>query len=813
MKKIISALLCAIMLTSTVVAASALQKNEDYFDTKLEHEFEVGDVNSDGEFDMRDSLDLRKYCAGLDALDENAADINADGKVNSADLLIIKKCNASLDDIYTYRDDASIDVFTIAGNDISEYSIVYDADAKYIDNMYYAADSLRKYINMGVGINLKVEAAPTAESKHNIFFVDVTKIDGLEEKLGIEGYQYEVKDGDLYIYGTRRGSWYAVFEIAEDYLGYRFYSDGMANIYASRTVDIPEGTYSERDPYLEFRVCRQGFSHNSADHHFFARRLNGTSINGCAEPFRGTLTGPEIANAHSYDYYWRMATGEVDVKYDGTNGVEYGAKYDAGFQQKEYEWNPCSTSDVVYGTLFRGLLEAIRYHSSWKTFHDTISASFSICDNPNYMCSCWNCRYISTNAVLDRDGTVGLGCGGAGLNLNLANRACRDIEAFYESWDEDGYWTGRPAGIEETGEIADDDWYSFGYGEAITDAYPGLKLYTILYDHTLPHELLLTDERYKNIIPEDNLIIMYCGNPCNNHLMGSGDCNGGLNTLKQSGEVDAEALKQWGQICKQTGTSIWFWYYPVNYNTNLSDSPNVFNLWYDFKWMVEECNITGFFYEGGGAGYLFEHLKSHLAAMLQWSIQKDENGDPVMMSYDEFVDCIKEYLYLFYGEGYEYIYEYVVMQDEAGNLNPCYVNNLDYPGDMFNYEYIGENYEYMRELVLKALAVAEGDEIYRIERLLVNCDFLGLSATFNAVMRDGTDEGAKAVFVERYEAMDSYIRSHGLNIGIYDINTITLDTSKSPMILYYQGGTWKAEWDDTWGWLGSDPSWGYAKPY
>ena len=365
MKKIISMLLCLVMLLSTVMSVSALTPNQTYFNTVWD-EIVVGDANGDGSVDMKDSLAMRQYCAGAETVSEKAADINCDGKVNAKDLLLIKRCNAELEDIGTYNSDKAVARFTIAGNDITEYSIVYDENAKYIENMYFSADSLRKYINIATGNNLKVAPQPTEESKHNIFFVDVTKVEGMEEKLGIESYQYEVRDGDVYIYGTRRGNMYAVFEIAEDVLGYRFYSDKQVNIVAQRTADLAEDTVVFRDPWLDYRVCRQGFggANNAADYHFFARRLNGTSINGYQEEYRGTLTGPQIANAHSYDYYWKMATGEVDVYYNGTNGGEYGAKYNAGFQQKEYEWNPCSTSDYDYATLFRGLLESIRYHTS-----------------------------------------------------------------------------------------------------------------------------------------------------------------------------------------------------------------------------------------------------------------------------------------------------------------------------------------------------------------------------------------------------------------------------------------------------------------
>ena len=124
-----------------------------------------------------------------------------------------------------------------------------------------------------------------------------------------------------------------------------------------------------------------------------------------------------------------------------------------------------------------------------------------------------------------------------------------------------------------------------------------------------------------------------------------------------NGQKDAESFAAWGQIAKQTGAQMWFWYYPVNYNTYLTDSPNIINIWYDFKYVVEECNVTGIFYEGGGAGYLFEKLKAHLATMLMWSFEKDENGNTVFMSFEEFCETMKEYLYIFYGDGYEYIYD------------------------------------------------------------------------------------------------------------------------------------------------------------
>ncbi|MBR6650071.1 MAG: DUF4838 domain-containing protein [Clostridia bacterium] len=797
MKKLLSFSLCLMMILSAAIPALALNKNESYFDTVADNSFTVGDANDDGMVNAYDSVEMKKYCVGMSEVNADGSDINSDGTVNAKDLLILKKCHAGVDSISNYEDDNVVDTFTIAGNDISKYSIVYHEDSKYIENIYFSADTLRKYIKIATGTNLNVGTEPVTEYK--IEFVDVTTIPGMEEKLHIENYYYEVVDGNLFIYGTRRGSLYSVFEIAEDYLGYRFYSDEYVYMNDARVVDIPEGTESYREPVIEYRFSGQCFSRDTADSHFFPRRLNGNQLYGCAEEYRGTLTGPEIANAHSYDYHWRMATGRVDVNYDGTNGAGYYEKYLAGEQKDGVSWNPCFTNDAVYGTLFRGLLESIRYHSSWKKFwEETTSVSFSICDNRT-VCTCTSCKYIMSSG---NDRLLGkrLECGEAGLNLYLANRACRDIQVYYED---------RPASTVEIGEKTSISEY--GYGEAITDYYPGLQIYTILYDHTPPHELLMTDPRYADIVPHENLIIMFCGNPCNNHYMGSGECGNNVNILGMNGKVDADSFKAWGDITKQTGTEMWFWYYAVNYNTYLSDSPNIINIWYDFKYVVEECNVTGIIHEGQSVGYLFEDLKAHMSTMLMWSFERDENGDIVFMSFEEFCETMKEYLKIFYGDGYEYIYDYIWMHDEAGNESGiCYVNNCDYPGDMFGYEYIRENYEEMRGLLTKALALAEGDQIRRIEQLIVGCDVLGHSACHKTWYLEGTEE-TRAVYTERYTWMYNYIKDNNMNVGLgKNVQDIALDYEKTPLVLYYSAGTWRAELNDEWVWTGSTPGWGYA---
>ncbi len=793
MKKIISSLLCCAMIGSMIISTAALTDNEAVLNHKTVGSFVLGDANGDGNVDMTDSVELKKACAGIAEVDSDAADINCDGIINAKDLLLLKKCNAGVDSLGNYDSNEAIDKLTIAGNDIADYSIVYHADAKYVENNYYAADTLRKYVEAATGVNLPVVTEATTE--HKIEMVDVTTIEGLEEELDIEGYKFEVKDSDLFIYGTRRGAMYAVFDILEDYLGYRFYFNYATYEYCDRVAEIPEGTSVAYYPWLMFRHSKQGF--HDAYGHYFASKLNGTQVSLPNDEAHGTLTGPHFLNAHSYNYYYQMATGAVDVEYDGVDGSVYEAKYNAGTHYDEKEWNPCLTDEYVYATLFRGLLETIRFKKGAKHIlrEETSAMSFSICDNGDY-CSCSGCRYIyGTGTTPDK--SERLNAGTVGIQIYCANKAARDITAYYE---------GRPASIEEYGDGQYSEW---GYGEAIKDYYPDLNIYTFVAGYSAPPANMLTDERYEELIPEDNLWVVFAGGPCNNHYMGTGECGDSLNNRGLNATAAHNALIEWSKIFKQTDAEMWYWYYPTNYNVNFADSPNIFNIYYDYKFCVEELGMTGLFYEGevDNDANNFESLKAHLSALLMYDFHRNKDGELEYMSFEEFCEAIKEYLYLDFGEGYEYIYEYIVMQDEAGNaLGKCYENNLDYPGDMFDYDYIHENYEYMRELVLKAMALAEGDQIKRCEYILVNCDFLGLSAHHKDYL-SSEDAEWKAEYEERYTWMFNYIRTNYRNLAYKwtkKISDFELDMSKSPMHLYLGGGSWDDE--SKWGWIGSYPT-------
>ena len=738
MKRILSILLLFAMLLSTFsISAAAWSETVD-------ENFSLGDVNGDGVVNASDELAMQKYLSGAgEAITRDAADIDADGNATAYDAYLLKQCLAGEKKLSDYEKDGygkALYSFSIGGVPVEEFCIVVPADTdKNTSNLYYAADELRKTTRIATGHNMEI-CFGTPSTGHAINFIKLSE----DSELGVEGYIYEVVDGQMNIYATRRGHMYATYEIAEDYLGYRFFTIDQTWLYKQRTLEIPDGTYMKRIPTLEFRITRQTAGHNT-ENFWFPRRLNGRGSSASDDEKHGTLTGAHFINAHSFGYYDRMYNG--NYKYYQNAGVPaeeieavmfeeaimstlkpgvptIQSRYTSGTNVDEYKWQPCFTSEDSYRQMFLGLLLTCKMITkewgSHKFKMGTSAMSFSICDNV-YFCQCANCCTLYATD------------GNAGGSVYIANRAIDDIQKYY----------------------------------------PGLKLYFIIYEHSIP----------ETIFPKKDLIVLYCGTACNNHYINSGECTPEGNILNGGSNIfDAASLKAWGDICRDTGAELWFWYYPVTYHYYLVGCPNIVNLYYDYKYLVEDCGVTGMFYEGGGEEYNFETLKEYLAAQLNWSPDMTE---------EEFFDHMQEYLYMYYGDGYADLAQFLELQDEAGNGAGCFINNFDRPRQMYDFKYIDAHYEEMRALLVaawdKAKATGTSAQRNRVETLLRCFDFLGLSCVHYRYYK-GDDAGLRETYMERYSAMYNYIKNNNMKIFSDDFTyTIpsTLSYEKDPMLQFY----------------------------
>ncbi len=751
MKKILSFLLCTVMLLGTIAgsAVNAAQYDPEVLDDDnlsitqaimKDNTFTLGDVNKDGNMNAMDAINIKATIVGASGYEclIAAADFDGDGKVSPADSFNLKTCLSGKCNVSDFENGEQIYNLTIGGISIKDFTIVIPADAVYDSNLYYATELLYEYIKKATGISLTIERG-TASGNNAIYLYDVADDSELGIELGHEGYKYEVKDGNLHIYGTHRGNMYAAYEIIEKYLGFSFFARENTFSYKLRSVDIVEGTEKTFVPTFRFRHTKSTFPGGNRESGYLARRLNGAQSYGYKGEKRsleyyGDFVGPVFNNIHSYSYYWAMGTGTMPAD-NGTMTLEerYFAKYQSGELKSETEWEPCASTDKSYNTLFSGFLDTIRMIEARgypiKYQDQTNCYSFSANDNSNW-CSCRLCRPVAEgkkdNPLTEKDETV-IGITYTGLYLELANRAARDIQEYY----------------------------------------PGLDIFTWIYTREMP----------VNVVPDDHLIIVLAGFNCANHHLGAEGDEDCVNSsfFGFPNDTFEERIDGWHELCKQSGAEIWLWYYPESHYFWFVDIPNIYTIYHDIKWCADH-GFTGFFYEGsGGKGYLFENLKAYLASEVMF------NPDMTLEEYDA---KLRSYLYECYGRGWENIYTLLEMYEEAGNQvgfeagdetgsSYCFIGNYDRGYDLVSIVYINEHYEEMRNLLLAA--IEEHDESYttnsgytttKLNNLFYAFEIIGLGATYLDNYVNGTDE-ERAEYKKRADAFLEYYLNTGMTVSSY----------------------------------------------
>jgi len=734
------------LLSATVpVFARHYSGDDPEFGLEWDDTYTLGDVNGDGDQNGKDSLAIKATVAGTDgySIVADAADFDASGAVDAKDSYFMKTCLAGMTSFASLEGEYPIYSFTIAGNPITEFSILLPEglDAESNNNASYAACEMQEYIKITTGVELQI-CSGEAPTEHVIRYhsYEPDTAENTEMGLGIENYIYEVRNGDLNIHGSCRGNMYATYEIIEKYLGVAFIDGNLTYMYKDRSVDIPEDTYVFFEPYLNFRCVHHTFTDGHSDklNLYFPHRNNGIFIWDLMGKRFGTLTGMHYVGCHTFAYCYQMASGtmpeEGTLNPDGsvmTYGQRLTAKFNSGIYQDPWTWQPCATAKADYDFLFSGLVDITRMMQTWgHEFHiyeneyTTSSMSFSPEDNKNF-CTCRNCRKI---AITQKEGY-------SGLYLEMANKAAIDIQ----------------------------------------DYFPGMKMSTYFYDHTVP----------ATIRPNEYMILFFCGPECNNHAWGSGECGDNVTVIGASNNCCDTTAKQWGEICNEAGAEMWLYYYPTNYHYNLVACPNIFEIYYDLTYVINECGFTGVFYEGGWSEYTFEHLKAYLASRVLW--------DPYM-TYEEYTEYMMEYLRIWYGEGYEYIYQYIEHVQAAGDAVGCFVNNHDRPYDMHSWEYIAEHYEEMRNLLLAARDLADTPKkVTRINNILMSLETLALGAVYTEWYTNGTEE-TRALYEERYTWLYNYIKDNNYELSTNTVFVLPdkIDFSSRPMDQFYHGGAWDA---------------------
>lgn len=797
MKKILTAIIAALMIASMAVGAAASTVSiENIENLYCDDNYTFGDVNGDGAINAQDALAMKAAVVGVDGLEASvdAADFDLSGDINSADVFYMKKCLAGAADFSSFDTDRQLEQFTIAGNPADDYEIVLNDDfVLKADSATYAAKVIKSFLYKATNGEVELDDVIGEAARTKPHMIRIVRMDPQAEpeermNLGYEDYIYEVKNGDLYIYGTLRGCMYAAYEIAEKYWGFRYYSPNEAYIYEQRAVDMPEGTRVYHESRTEFRYSGQRDNRGSSAYFYYylANRLNGTQRWNGGDKSVGYFTGPMFDNAHSFHSCWKMGDGYYKMIRDGFTDDQIRSDlwgcWAYGAYGGDVSWQPCASSfdmveipedpaelDVSSLSAWQKMIKGMFLCQELKAYEDADfritlgvnKVSFSHCDNTNG-CQCRTCKAKYNGGPLKR-----INADQAALILeDYTGEATYDPKTKEITFKKEGF-TG--AYLNLTNKAA--KWFR--------EVYPDAEIWTIIYSMIIP----------ETVRPIDNISIMYCGHGCMQHQLGTHGCSESGTVLGGNNLRDEEVMGWWADTVHAEGGHIWFWSYAVSYNYYFAPCPDVLDFWNNYNFILNTCHFDGVYYEGCDAHYNFEVLKAYLSNNLSW------NPD---MTSNECTDMIKEWLAMYYGDGWEDIYTYLEMQQAAGDATgECFITNHDRPWDFYSWQYWSAHYEEMRALLESAYAKAnDAERRERIQWLIYSCDFMGISSAYDRYNLNA-DEEHRTLYVDRITAIYNWTRDIYENtddsehaIGYYTFPE-ELDLTICPMNLFYGMGAWR----------------------
>jgi len=127
-----------------------------------------------------------------------------------------------------------------------------------------SASILQEYVRRITGATLPIQTVPSQNIAHLIYVGSAaTRVGQFIEPLKAEGYEIDVRGGNIYLYGgSGKGLLYGVYELIEKQFGARKYDQGPALIPHSRDLGLPAGLHMRYEPVL---LYRESYYPSSAD--------------------------------------------------------------------------------------------------------------------------------------------------------------------------------------------------------------------------------------------------------------------------------------------------------------------------------------------------------------------------------------------------------------------------------------------------------------------------------------------------------------------------------------------------------------------
>ncbi|MBR6917050.1 MAG: DUF4838 domain-containing protein [Clostridia bacterium] len=662
------------------------------------HGFLCCDANDDGYVNMKDVLLIRRFISNI----VSAKAINIlSADVNSDSLVDMKDVIAVRRVISGLADTAGNN--TDGKCNVNTITVCGRNISRYDILIPYDADECMEFSSDQLRKYIRIACGinlniTKVRDPYDKYYIEYVKDTEDKYGLGLEGYNVKVKDDGDVLFTC--GTLRGSL-----YVTYYFLEKFIGWRFLNDDVDYLYKADNIDIPAGTDETEVPGLSYRalnqigSTSNDFDMLRLNGVDSLGSYSAQNLKYGGGEgTLHAHGHSYAYQMAGWEY--AYDNKSIEEMGL----------FNTQPCLTAEETYEK-FIEFNRQLYYHKVTKggLIPGVQFTMISCSPNDNIkFCDCSRCK-----AVYNQEGSI------SGTVIRMSNRIA----------------------------------------EAQREEMPGVGVFTIAY----------WDARNapKVTRPDDDVCVCFCVGGCNNHTFDKEEecaaCGGNARYNLQVWDIetsqavradfnvsnvyDLDCYSRWTQLTN----NIFVWYYACNFSYLISPCPNVLNIYNDYKYLAETGTI-GVYTEGSERGNTFEVLRGYLASRMMW--------DPYM-SEEEFEGYLDEFLMIYYGEGWEYIKEYIYMQDACGNLKGCFMNNFDRPWDFYDKGYFAANYDHMLELFDNAYAAAEDeDQRERIKLARIHVYFLGLSATYESNYVNGTSE-QRSKYAQQYAYLWDLVNTEG----------------------------------------------------
>lgn len=229
---------------------------------------------------------------------------------------------------------------------------------------------------------------------------------------------------------------------------------------------------------------------------------------------------------------------------------------------------------------------------------------------------------------------------------------------------------------------------------------------------------------------------------CSNHSIGDKSC--------PTNTYFSDYFDQWQELTD----NIYVWYYPFECYYLNNSSPNSFIIYDNLRYLVN-ANIYGLFvyyclYQGN-----HDFIGSYMSQRMMW------DGD---MTYEEFCDEMKEFLYLVFGDGYEYVYEYLEFLESVGNGDGCWCGFHDSLLTKLNLNTYKDNLDYVFELWENARKYAcTAEQEYAVDTMFMHARYYRAIVTHTDMWINGTPE-QKAEYKENLDIFATESRARQIPI-------------------------------------------------